>query len=112
MSKDAGGKKAPGVTYGKVVSKSASASVDTTTSVVLADSTDGNVTITLPAAATNSGRIVTVIKTVAGNNVVVDGNGSETINGSANVTMDDQYDMVTVVCNGTAWFVIGRIAAD
>jgi len=42
----------------------------------------------------------------AGNDVVIDGASSETIDGATTFTMDIQYESVTLVCNGSAWFIV------
>ena len=72
-------------------------------------SAGGNVTATLPDATTGdaaSGRVVTIFKVDAANDVIIDGNGSQTINGATTVTMSSQYNYRTIVSNGTEWFVI------
>lgn len=75
--------------------------------VSIVDSSGGTVTMTLPAASSNSGRIMRVKKTdSSANTVVVDGNGSETIDGAANVTLYHQYETVTCICDGSNWFLI------
>lgn len=62
----------------------------------------GAVTINLPAAASNTGRVIKV-KRVGANNVVLDGNSSETIDGAATLTLDADYESVTLFCDGTGW---------
>ena len=66
-------------------------------------------TITLPTAADNIGRIITVI--INGDpgtkNVIVDGEGSETINGATTKTNSDIYSFLRLLCNGTGWNIIG-----
>jgi len=72
-------------------------------------SAGGNVTVTLPDATTGdaaAGRVVTIFKVDAANDVIIDGNGSQTINGATTVTMSAQYNYRTIVSNGTEWFVI------
>jgi len=72
--------------------------------VVLADATSGNITITLPAAADNEDRMIAVKKTDASaNTVTVDGNASETIDGSATQVLTSQYDVIMMVSDGTNW---------
>jgi len=68
-----------------------------------------NRTVTLPLAANNSGRRITVTKVDTGStyNVIIDGNGSETIDGNLTVTIRAGYRSVTVVSNGTSWFSTG-----
>ena len=76
-------------------------------------------TITLPTAADNDGRIITVKKVDSsgrssgtGNILTLDGEGSETIDGSATyVALGSQYDFVTVQCDGTEWHILNRRSA-
>lgn len=75
--------------------------------IITVDATSGAITITLPAAASSTDRIYTILKTDgSANAVTVDGDGSETINGATTYNLASQYNKVTVYCNGTAWFVI------
>lgn len=72
-------------------------------------SAGGNVTATLPDATTGdaaAGRVVTIFKVDAANDVIIDGDGSQTINGATTVTMSSQYNYRTIISNGTEWFVI------
>jgi hypothetical protein len=76
--------------------------------VVLVDAATagGTVTITLPTAVGNQAKIH-VKKTDAGSNtVVVDGAGAETIDGISAATIYFQYQSITLVSNGTSWFII------
>lgn len=85
----------------------ASASVADSDVVLLVDATAGAVTVTLPAAASSSGRVLYVKKTDAsGNAVTLDGNGAETIDGAATKANTTQYLSYTVVCNGSAWWIV------
>jgi len=93
-----------------VVTKSANYTALVTDHIILADTSGGAFKITLPAVANATGLILTFIRTGAGANLLtIDGNAAETINGAANNTdMDAQYDMLTLYCDGTEWFIIGR----
>ena len=66
-------------------------------------------TFVLPTAADNTGRIITII--IDGDpgayNVVVDGEGSETINGATTKTNSVQYSFLMLLCNGVGWDIIG-----
>lgn len=65
-------------------------------------------TIVLPAAATNTGRNITVKKTDNGaGKVIVDGASAETIDGSTTTELNSQYVFVQLVCDGTSWSIIG-----
>jgi len=77
--------------------------------VYLCASAGGNVTVTLPAVSDTdvaAGRVVTIFKVDAANDVIIDADGSETINGATTVTMSSQYNYRTIFSNGTEWFVI------
>jgi hypothetical protein len=71
--------------------------------VILGDTTSGNVTLTLPAAASRTGRRYTVIKTVAANSLIIDGNGAETISGAATQTLTQRFHALNLVCDGSGW---------
>jgi hypothetical protein len=68
------------------------------------------ITATLPAVATadaTAGRVVTILKIDGGaGSVTIDGDGSETINGSTTVSLSSQYDYRTLVSDGSEWIVI------
>ena len=73
-------------------------------------STAAQRTITLaPAAAVGKGKIV-VIKDESGgagtNNIIADGNASETIDGSSTKTIAANSGSLMLYCTGTAWFSI------
>lgn len=67
-------------------------------------------TITLPTAAANEGRQIVVKKVDNGaGRVLVDGEGSETIDGSAStVEIIIEEDAATFHCDGTGWHTYGR----
>lgn len=73
---------------------------------IFADTSSNDVTVNLPAAASNDGRVFVVKKTDAANKVVLDGNLAETIDGVATHEMFGLYDWVKVQCDGTEWFII------
>jgi len=79
-------------------------------STILCDATSAAFSITLPAAATaGNGFIITVKKTdSSANAVTIDGNGSETIDGALTQVLSGQYDNITLISNGTAWFMLGK----
>jgi hypothetical protein len=82
----------------------------TSTDVVIGiDSSSGAVTITLPAASVAiQGRRYWVLVEDATNACILDANGAETINGSANYTFSRQYESVGVVCDGTGWIIFDQ----
>lgn len=75
--------------------------------ILVDDDTAGSaVTISLPAASSSNKRVYTIVKLGATANVIVDGNASETINGSTTQTLTVQYTSITVYCNGSNWIII------
>jgi hypothetical protein len=81
--------------------------------IIFVDTTTAAVVINLPVAAEAKGRRLTAVKTSAGTNTVtLEGAGAETVQGAANYAFEDQYDHAEVVCNGTAWYILNRLAAD
>lgn len=72
----------------------------------------GNQTYTLPTASANTGRIITfIVKTNPGANYVrVDGEGAETVDGTAiQATTDGVGTLLQVICDGSNWFELNSI---
>lgn len=66
--------------------------------------TGGNVTVTLPTAATMRGRDISVVKIdSATGSVIVDGQGSEQISGQNTQEIEDQWGSVSCYSIGSAW---------
>jgi len=84
-----------------------------TDNVILVDATAGAVTLNLPAAATADGRSLFVKKVDSSiNAVTLEPDGAETIEGAANLsTLDAQYDVVEIFCDGTEWFILSSLIA-
>ena len=78
-------------------------------SILLCDSTGGDITITLLPAAKLIYKKITVKKTVAANNVIIDGDGSETIDGAATKTISNQWESLTIISDGSNWYIIGEL---
>ena len=66
-------------------------------------------TITLPAAATVGAGWTYIIKDESGgagtNNIIVDGNGAETIDGAATQAINTNYGSMNLYCDGSNWFI-------
>ena len=72
-----------------------------------ADASGGNFTITLYAASTNNGRKLTILNTGTSGIVTIDGNASETIDGSTTLELTQRYQTITLVCDGSNWNSFG-----
>lgn len=91
-------------TYG-TVTKTANYTISATDTVVFADTTSGNVTITLPSASGNAGYRF-YIKRIDSSAHTCTVSSTDTIDGQTSFTLDLQYTCVTVVSNGSAWYII------
>lgn len=81
--------------------------LDALNNVALCDCTSNNITINLPAASTASGLQYHIKKIdSSANTVTVDGNGSETIDGATTQVISNQYDSMTIVSDGSNWFIL------
>lgn len=91
-----------------IVPVTASTVLGTGVAAVFGDATAGAITITLPPAFGNTGRQITIKKIDASANyVTVDGNGAETIEGSASYDLTVQGEYLTVACDGSGWWITG-----
>jgi hypothetical protein len=100
-----GGPRALGV---KTVSAGPQYAVISTDKILLIDddAAGEQVTVVLPAASISSARELNIKKIGSTASVVIDGNGSETIDGATTQTIGIQYDSMHITCNGTAWFIV------
>lgn len=81
--------------------------VSASDTVVIADATSNNVTVTLPAASTVNGyRFYVKRKDGSANSVTVARSGGDTIDGATSVTLDAQYTSITVVSDGSNWYIL------
>ena len=98
---------APMVARLNVVSKSANYTATTSDFAILVDASGGAITITLPTAVGNTGRMYNIKKTDSSTNaVIIDGNGAETIDGDVTKTITDQYVSLTIISDGNNWSII------
>lgn len=98
----------------RVVAVDSAYTVEADDGTVLVDTSSTAVTVTLPTAVGQSGRIYT-IKDATGNaetnNITIDGDGSETIDGAATHTLDQDWAAVTVQSDGANWLVVDDAGA-
>lgn len=90
----------------KMTSVSTTATADAEDDVLLCDATSGAFTVTLPAAASYTGKEFSFKKTDSSSNIVtIDGNGLETIEGKTSIRLCSQYDALTIVSDGANWAI-------
>jgi len=89
---------------GDIVSITAPVTLSTN-AIVLADTTKGNITITLPPAEMG---LRFIIKRTYGsvNSLTVDAYGSETIDGSTTKILPNQYDTLYVLSDNNGWWIL------
>ena len=87
--------------------KTTNYTIATSDTVVLADATAGVIVITLPVASTASGYRFFVKKIdSSANTVTITRSGADTIDGGTTAVISVQYTSITIVSNGTNWFII------
>lgn len=78
------------------------------TQAIMVDASSGDISISLPAASVSTNKIYTIMKTdESTHTVLIEPAGDDTINGQQSITLTLQYQYVTIVCEGTGWFIIG-----
>jgi len=87
------------------VSKTNDYTASSINDLILVDATSRIVTITMPSASVNVGKIYTVVKTDNSlNKVIMKGGGTDTIGGNATKGIFNQYDAYTIFSDGgTDW---------
>lgn len=92
-----------GLTMRSVTGTTDSPPVDSVTDYDLASNA---CTATLPAVSSaNAGKVVIAKLTDATNDLTIDGDGTETIDGSLSITLNIEDETVTLVSDGsTGWF--------
>lgn len=102
-----GGAGTPVFKYGTVTSvTSGSTALATSDDIIQADATSGDVTLTLAAASTLTGKIYHLYNTASANKTIIDPSGAETICGQTTINMAGGDDSIDIYDNGTAWRVL------
>ena len=66
-----------------------------------------NRTITLPLLANNQGRVIKIYKTDSGvGEVIIDGNGAETVDRFTTIRVGLQYQTLTIVGASSGWYIL------
>ena len=92
----------------KVSTITSATTLDNTYHVVLCN--NGVYTVTLPSASANAGRVYQIKNIdVQGDDITIDGNGSETIDGDTTYVLSAYKNSITIVSDGTNWNVIEKV---
>jgi hypothetical protein len=91
-----------------VTSKTADYTATANDDVILVSASGAAVTITLPAAASSSGKAYYIKRTdqTPANAVTIDANGSETIDGATTRKLSTRYEALVLACDGSNWHVL------
>jgi len=85
----------------------ANLTLDATHYTIDAVVTGGSITVTLPSAATCTGRVYNIRKSDASvYTVTIAAAGGETINGDATKVISAQYDVITIQSTGVVWAIL------
>ncbi|MBT9169471.1 MAG: hypothetical protein DDT19_02831 [Syntrophomonadaceae bacterium] len=109
----------PGHSFSEInlhqVTRTTSATLLTTETVVLADASTGPITLTLPPAAGITPRTIYFIKKIdsaLANLVTIDGNAAETIDGSLTITLAHRGEGIVLQTDGANWRILQRTVYD
>lgn len=94
-----------GLHVGSSISSSGSITVGTASWYLVATS-GGDVTITLPAAAACTNMVLGFKKLQAANNMILNPDGLETIDGVLTKSFSDRWTFVNIISNGSNWFIL------
>ena len=99
--------KTEGFKTGVAATTQAAITLSDTDHTLLADCTNNNVVVSLPASAGNDGLQYTIKKVDGSANYCsVTPNGAETIDGQSSFTITGQYESVSLVCYSGEWYLV------
>ena len=92
-----------------IVGAGGTTAIAETDHIILVDTAANGQTITLPAPGTVGAGSIYIVMDVSGdaatNNIVVENNAAETINGAVTFTLDSAFQAATFVTDGTDWTI-------
>jgi hypothetical protein len=95
-----------GATRGAYRSVSATGNVVSGDYLLVCNAAGGSITLTLPPVALVPGRIYVFKRINSGaNTVTVDAYGSETIDGALTHVLSPQWNSITIISDGAAWYI-------
>lgn len=92
----------------QTISSTSTLNIDNGT-IILANASSGNITITLPAASANSGKILKFKKSEGTSNVAnIQPASGESIDGQSNqiVSLESPFAALSLICDGTGYYII------
>ena len=87
--------------------KTSNYTIGSSDTVIFANATSGNVTITLPAASGLAGYRFYIKRIDSSSNTcTISRTSTDTIDGMTSFTIDQQYTSIAVVSDGSAWYIL------
>ena len=85
-----------------------------TNALILVDATAGNVTLNLPAAMLTGDKFRFTVKKIddSDNVVILDADGADLIDDEATYRVEERYETVEVLTNGSAWYAVSNFLND
>ena len=90
-------------------SKTADYTVTASDSIVVGNPSTANITFTLPTASGIAGRRYTFKNISSTYSVIIDGSGTETIDGATTKTLGSQYAVIVIFSDGTNWLIESQL---
>lgn len=93
-----------------VVTKTADYTITTSDYLIMGDTSGGVITFTLPTAVGIEGKVFVIKYIDLGfvNALTLDGNASETIDGSTTTTLDTENETLRIISDGSNWEILDR----
>ena len=88
-----------------ISTKTANYTLTSSDYTILGDATSGAITLTLPSAASHTGRLYNIKRINAGTFTVTVAS-TDSIDGGATAVLSSQYASITVQSNGTTWVIL------
>lgn len=95
--------------FQKIVNISGDKALDVFERVVIADTSDGAITVTLPPVGEAVGKIFTIHAPTAGtdgNAVTLEDKNNDSVNWPGDFTLDADNDRIALISDGRAWWVL------
>ena len=86
--------------------KTTNYTLSATDDLLLCDTSSNNITLTLPTAVGNDGKVFYIKKIASAYVCTLDANGSQTIDGELTQTLLTNYTAVTLVSDGANWLIL------
>ena len=90
-----------------VTTRTANYTITNSDGIILANTANNSITLTLPTAIGISGKIFTIKKIHSNNSVTVNTSLSQTIDGASSLSWTANNRSYTLVSNGSVWLIIG-----